>query len=348
VLLSTLFIPKTREPLKKKEQQEIGKLTKTVLERVLDKINNGNLACFDAHVGDYGCERYALAVYKLATDPMIKEECKRLSSKKEEVSGCTNISKDLAFLLQCYLLRSVRETVENETGVEEFACKPQKIKTSIGIDLNKALSERIVYLCQTRISKESVERVKKEAECLATLDNPLKGRIIEVLSPPYVKEASLLAGKVTRCFSDTYYTQKAVILSLRELQVPILIKKMVKVGERPCGSLVIPKAKDGPYIPVNKSDLAPNTPLVVLEGDFRKDLSPADVRKKFLQYGLEDVIFSTCAQVSKDLQDKDPEVQAALTKADLLECLETNNPFFKLDHVFSSTLAEESQEGDIV
>lgn len=322
--LTELFTPNLN--CDKHTKTKIGQLALTVFSKMLSAIEQAQMSCFDAHVRDNGCERIALSIYKLIHSEEIKEALALWRESVKDPCQLVQNNENITYLVGCYFLRQIRVISNNQ-----FASKISIID-SFATNISRACKQAIIDKVQSFVSRKSAELMQGEAEQL------LNG----TKNAERIKEVSLVRNldfKEEKYFSDSFYVGSLLIYRVQEQQVPVLIKKIGKVGERTFGFLCQSKAK-GQDLELMESKLSCKATVFIFEIEANTTKDPQSFRNKFVEQGITHVLLCLSAKTEKKYA-ADEEVREYVNKCGALKLDPTDN----LDHFYCSTLDEENKEG---
>lgn len=318
----------------KQTQIAIPQLSRAVCKYMFKDLQEKKRGCFDAHTRDYGCERIAFSVYRLIHNPEVEKALEILKEIYNEAPEKAMLDRNVRILLGCYFLRFIRIVRKNLQGREHFECSLTLID-SLAPNIQRCQKHKLIADIQIFISKASAEMMEEESLLISQC----------LKSAKKIQEASLVSNlKLNdRFVSDTFYVGCLTIHRLQALKAPVFIKKMVEDKKGGSFGFLCQSLESGGEFQVAEALPHVQTEIFVFEGDVRVDLDLQRLKSKFVQYGITTVLFCLNALDEKKYVSDEAVIEFK-EKASALEC-EPKKEFFKLDHIYLSTLEEEIKMG---
>ncbi|NGX57264.1 MAG: hypothetical protein K940chlam3_00152 [Chlamydiae bacterium] len=352
----------------------VSKLLINLIKGAASDYREGLYIKFDGNPGDSGCQNQALALRTISRLDL-EEEFSSLASKAKEIQEIFNqrclmprkekrkqgspfelfqrcfskieISKEMEYLLHCYLSAVMRAPVKTEdNGVVLTRCEINNLSN---------LSENITYIPMKRLKKIlnnnkeilsvlSVNAVECEAKKLTSVAVSEKELIVKMLSPEHRKTIKCF-GEL-RTFGCLFYEVKTLIFGLRERQDVVCLRKILKEGDEPVRIFLKPSEPGGEFQVILKESVPDNTPVTVFEAVFKGNRE--EVCSEIEERGFTELILIEGAVVPQyDPKSKLEEVKDELAREEISRFREIKRPIFELDHVYFTKKEETGlcQEG---
>lgn len=333
-----------------------------------------DLAQFDAHSGNYGCEAVAYRVltavqkggfqgYK-AVFAALKEA---LTARREQKAGkmpfkaffnkfvgTLQVSSEFASLLQARVLTITKTRVVDEAGYETEKTEHDNL-LEVAQTLDPAIRARMVASLQEELSRSTVKFLGASIAELTYVSSAEK-KLMQTM----FEEANLFlyTGKLgkharPKTYCSAYYAVKVLLLQARHRLTPLVIKKLVKVGEsQQAGLCYRAKNAGGAFERCSPEEIRTHEPVFVCEGIIPDSLSMEALAEKIERFSLSNILLANAAQGSQyvpghaelkkvEVPDAQKEIAEQILKAQEVESHLDDTPIFNLMHVMCQTFEKE-------
>ncbi len=341
---------------------DVAKGVLTNAKKMCDAILKGRLTQLDPIVGENACQIRALFAICASLEPELKKELSILSDYLQKKLMIVNVHQNktqlatkgtlLEQLEALQLSISVSETVDylcrshfltigksfcmNRNGNECSKIIYQDIKNRLSTKMESDLLEKMVKIAQEKIACDSIKFLQSEAVKL-DIKTYLDDGAIRVIDH---MEKQLHS-------SCALFNLKAVLLRVKEMNVPILVKeykdrkelkKSTPVGIYFCSDQRVEKGLDK------------EQQILVVECFFPEGYEKETLAKSILENGLDTLILANAActpqySADDDISCLELEAQEEILKyrslGKELGCDTASPVIFKVAHVHAATVKEE-------
>lgn len=347
--------------------------------KALEALREGKLTRFDAGVGDFGCQRRAVAVYNFCTSPALMKEAERFAQPLEKASKAIlktlqtfapfayqakpfrsyfkelKVSPEMDYLFKAHLLTCTKQYIgtREETNISALD------KMSKGID--SEVRSLIVNSLQSSFSADSVRYVYSRAMAMnatAVSDTDLKLMqsmlapecVRKFTAPPKKEEGPRRKQKPqksypSKSFSCCFFEYQAILCDLRQSQCIAIVKEQDKKEGK---TLFFQTKKPGAQfslLPPDEVEKIPELqPCVVMEGAVPDDVSCEALAKRMTEIGLYELMLMQGALSNQFEKGSDLSVITNKEAVDLIklyrEKAAAQRAVFALDHVYAVTKRE--------
>lgn len=294
----------------------------TMAKRGVEALTEGNLARFDALVGENSCQIRASAIYDLATrwscDSAFKENLRQERGKVEEtltkiqtlrkekpsqkitraqfddfaVSHGVDLelSRELALLTHCYFLTYLKSAAPKGVIYERDQIREDLLTADFQMTEKAAGSFR--RNSQVQLSERSVKYLQLQAT-LVQEDEPKL--LQEMVGDNLVKKDSYNRRVSPFLFCYAVLMKRAV-----EKNIPILavlrLAKGDKITEEKC---LLFEVRDGSYVEASLDRVDLSKPALVIEGNAKypehSEITLATVKNRFMETDLVKIVLANAA-----------------------------------------------------
>lgn len=223
-------------------------------------LSNRKMKQLDALAGDFGCQLQALNLYILAGSELLKKEMEELRSKLEELTHevkviqtflthkealakvkgilkqleSITVSSEMAYIFRAYLLTVTKQYYTGSDGYTYDKTDKGFLSKLIGGKIANGITPvqgQIVDIAQSCLSHQSIELLRASAHSITLLPLEKRARIELMLEDENLSRRENSREYAPKYFSCTFSNMKAILLKIREEQIPFLIKIRTKAGE---------------------------------------------------------------------------------------------------------------------
>jgi len=373
-LVSFLFSQETQKLFEKEKSMIVlAQLVNNVIIEAEKSFSKGTLKDFDANPGDAGCQLRGLELRTLLSSSFIEEEFKELKQTAQKLKKLLqtrnpkkeaaleffnrnvisiNVSKEMAFLLECRLLQQLKiPNFQDENGIIFTKTEISRLSMfSKGISIiDNRVRNQCVDELKAKVSQESVSFIQKEASKISSFVDEEKEFLEKMLSDEMIVKSDC-GSMAERSFSCAFFNMKAVLQRLKEEQVPIAFKSIVKKGEEPFLFFMRSPSCGDEFTIIPDESLDPKEIIVVFEGavlglskeEFSKKVETIGFSKLVLALDSQEAPFTPTSDLSSIKNQKAlDEIMMFQKAAEHLGCVKSKRSFLILDHVFANTIEEE-------
>lgn len=370
----------SEKPVSEKGMSTLSIVIVNLVLQTIEAMRKKNYILFDGNPGDDGCQCRALELRRLfqldlggessALEKSVSQvkRCvmQRKDNQKEQkkcspnaffqgLLGQMKISKEMEFLLHCYLSKVFRTPYKQEKNgvirtrseVSKFTCL-SKYERAIDL-LGFKTRQRILELNQQALSKLSVESMRISA-CQTTLLRDEEKQLM----PSMLSEANTHLfspdpeSYLPKYFGCLFYEVKTLLVCLKEEGGLVGLKSIVPQGETPFLVLLKPPAKNEEFCVLDTDAftcLDEKMPLVVFEAVVKR--SKEKTIEALQTRGFTEIILVEATKAPPyEPKSTLADIQSAEARKEIntYEVLGKNQEgLFELDHIYCNSLGAEIQ-----